>query len=109
VSCLLKLSSRKDPYTETALIALADSLSMVELLREFVEFPAVHQYCNAVVRLVTKGGGQTRTKRTKIRMNLGKETVNKNRVKVVYSKAVDERMAFKSLVSQNHKQLWQNC
>jgi hypothetical protein len=42
-----------------------------------------------MVMLGIKGGGQTRTKHTRVKMNLGKEMVNKNRVKVVYSKAVD--------------------
>jgi hypothetical protein len=47
-----------------------DNLGMIELFQEFVEFvlgkkveaPLVYQDCNAVVSLVTRGGGQTRTK-----------------------------------------------
>jgi hypothetical protein len=56
--------------TEAELIGLTDNLGMIELFQEFVEFvlgkkveaPLVYQDCNAVVSLVTRGGGQTRTK-----------------------------------------------
>jgi hypothetical protein len=52
--------------TEAELIALTDNLGMIELFREFLEFvtqkvvpaPVVYQDCNAVVILVTKGGGK---------------------------------------------------
>jgi hypothetical protein len=61
-----------------------DNLGMIELFQEFVEFvlgkkveaPLVYQDYNAVVSLVTKGGGQTRTKHLRARMNLGKEMVD---------------------------------
>jgi hypothetical protein len=49
----------------------------------------VYQDCNTVVTLVTKGGGQTRTKHLHARMNLGKEMVDEGRVKVVYARAKD--------------------
>jgi len=79
------------------LIALTDNLGMVELFREFVEFvtqepvptPVVYQDCNTVVTLVTKGGGQTRTKHLCARMHLGKEMVDEGRVKVIYKRAED--------------------
>jgi hypothetical protein len=34
----------------------------------------IYQDCNAVVLLVTKGGGQTLTKHLRARINLGKES-----------------------------------
>jgi hypothetical protein len=82
---------------EAELIALMDYLGMVELFREFVEFvtqesvptPVVYQDCNAVVTLVTKGGSQTRTKHLRARMHLGKEMVDKGKVKVIYKRAGD--------------------
>lgn len=49
----------------------------------------VYQGCNAVVTLVTKGGGQTMTKHLQARMNLGKEMVDEGRFKVIYAKAKD--------------------
>ncbi len=51
--------------------------------------PIVYQDCSAVVTLVTKGGGVTRTKHLCARMNLGKEMVDQNRVHVVYVKAAE--------------------
>jgi hypothetical protein len=55
---------------EAELIALTDNLGFVELFQEFVELltvskqkPAtIYQDCSAVVTLVRKGGGSTRTK-----------------------------------------------
>jgi len=72
-----------------------DNLGLVELFKEFLEFvtqgpvliPVVYQDCNAVVTLVTKGGGQTRTKHLRARMHLGKEMVDEGRIKVIYAKA----------------------
>jgi hypothetical protein len=97
---LAYVSSRKQKCvskspTEAELIALTDNLGMVELFREFDEFvtqepvptPVVYQDCNAVVTLVTKGGGQTRTKHLRARMHLGKEMVDEGRVKVIYKRA----------------------
>jgi hypothetical protein len=83
--------------TEAELIGLTDNLGMIELFQEFVEFvlgkkveaPLVYQDCNAVVSLVTKGGGQTRTKHLRARMNLGKEMVHEGRVVIKYLKGED--------------------
>ncbi len=76
--------------TEAELIGLMDNLGLIELFHEFTEFvtmkkinpPTIYQDCNAVVSLVTKGGGQTRTKHLRARMNLGKEMVDERRVVV---------------------------
>jgi ribosomal protein L7Ae-like RNA K-turn-binding protein len=70
---LVYVSSKKQKCmskspTETELIGLTDNLGLIELFHEFVEFvtmkrvnsPTIYQDCNAVVSLVTKGGGQTR-------------------------------------------------
>jgi hypothetical protein len=81
--------------TEAELIALTDNLGLVELFREFLEFvtqsvvpaPLVYQDCSAVVLLVTKGGGKTRTKHLRARMNLAKEMVDEGRVQVEHVKA----------------------
>jgi len=94
------MSSRKqkcmsESPMEAELIALMDNLGLVELFREFLEFvtqgpvpiPVVYQDCNAVVTLVTKGGGQTRTKHLRARMHLGKEMVYEERIKVIYVKS----------------------
>jgi hypothetical protein len=77
---------------EAELIGLSDNLGLVELFKEFVEFligrdidvPIVYQDCKAVISLVTIGGGVTRTKHLRARMNLGKEMVDEKRVKVEY-------------------------
>jgi hypothetical protein len=74
--------------TEAELIALSDNLGLVELFKEFLEFitqskipaPVVYQDCSAVVSLVTQGGGKTRTKHLRARMNLAKEMVDGGRV-----------------------------
>jgi hypothetical protein len=76
--------------TEAELIGLTDNLGLIELFHKFLEFltmkkidlPTIYQDCNAVVSLVTKGRGQTRTKHLRARMNLGKEMVDENRAKV---------------------------
>jgi hypothetical protein len=49
--------------------------------------PIVYQDCKAVISLVTIGGGVTRTKHLRARMNLGKEMVEEKRVKGEYVKA----------------------
>ncbi len=80
---------------EAELIALTDNLGLIELFREFLEFvtqssvpmPTIYQDCSAVVSLVTKGGGKTRTKHLRARMNLAKEMVDKARAEVVHVKA----------------------
>ncbi len=52
-----------------------------------VQIPVIYQDCSVVVTLVTKGGGITRTKHLRVRMNLGKEMIEKNRASVEYMKA----------------------
>jgi len=97
---LLYVSSKKQKCmskspTEAELIGLTNNLGFIELFQEFVEFltgkkanvPIIYQDCSAVVTLVTKGGGITRTKHLRARMNLGKEMVDQGRVHVVYIKA----------------------
>jgi hypothetical protein len=72
-------------------------LGLVELFQEFVEFitrkkvstPVVFQDCNAVVSLVTLGGGKLRTKHLRARMHLGKEMVDEKRVLVLYKAEKD--------------------
>jgi hypothetical protein len=96
---LAYVSSRKQKCiskspTEAELIALTDNVGLVELFKEFVEFltmqkietPIIYEDCNAVVSLVTLGGGVTRTKHLRARMHLGKEMVDEKRLKVVYKK-----------------------
>jgi hypothetical protein len=77
------------------LVPQTDNLGLVELFQEFVNFlvmenvqmPVVYQYCNAVVSLVTIGGGVTRIKHLRVRMNLGKEMVDEGKIKVTYKSA----------------------
>jgi hypothetical protein len=69
-----------------------DNLGLIELFHEFTEFvmgakvekPTIYQDCTAVISLVTKGGGFTRTKHLHARMNLGRELVDEKRGIVVY-------------------------
>jgi hypothetical protein len=92
---LVYVSSKKQKCmskspTEAELIGLTDNVGLIELFHEFLEFltmrrvdpPTIYQDCNAVVSLVTKGGGQTRTKHLRARMNLGKEMVDQGRAEV---------------------------
>jgi len=80
--------------TEAELIALTDNVGLAELFREFVEFltmkeiavPIIYEDCNAVVSLVTIGGGVTRTKHLRARMFLGKEMVDEGRLRVIYKR-----------------------
>jgi hypothetical protein len=84
---------RKSPM-EAELVALTDNLGFVEIFQDFVNFLVmkkvqipvqiniVYQDCNAVVSLVTRGGGVTRTKHLRVRMNLGKEMVDEGKIKV---------------------------
>jgi len=75
-------------------------MGLVELFKEFVEFltmrnietPIVYEDCNAVVSLVTLGGGVTRTKHLRARIHHGMEMVDEKRLKVVYKK-VDDMLA----------------
>jgi len=99
---LVYVSSKKQKCiskspTEAKLIGLTDNLGLIELFHEFVEVVTmkkvkpltIYQDCNAVVMLVTKGGGQTRTKHLRARMNLGKEMVDEKRVIVKYIRNED--------------------
>jgi hypothetical protein len=96
---LAYVSSRKQKCmskspTEAELIALTDNVGLAELFREFVEFltmkeiavPIIYEDCNAVVSLVTVGGGVTRTKHLRARMFLGKEMVDEGRLRVIYKR-----------------------
>jgi hypothetical protein len=47
----------------------------------------VYQDCNAVVMLVTIGGGKLGTKHLRARMHLGKEMVDEGRIQVVNKEA----------------------
>jgi hypothetical protein len=81
--------------TEAELIALTDTVGLVELFQEFVEFvtkqkigvPIAYQDCKAVVSLVTIGGGKLRTKHLQARMHLDKEKVDEGHLKVIYKEA----------------------
>ncbi len=99
---LVYISSKKQKcmsksLIEAELIGLMDNLGLVELFHEFMEFatmkevnpPTIYQDCNAVVSLVTNGGGQTQTKHLRARMNLGKEMVDEKRVIVKYIRGED--------------------
>jgi len=92
---LVNVSSKKQKCmskspTKAELIRLMDNLGLIKLFHEFLGFLmmkkidplTIYQDCNAVVSLVTKGGGQTRTKHLQARMNLGKEKVDENRAEV---------------------------
>jgi hypothetical protein len=99
---LVYVSSKKQKCmskspTEAELIGLTDNLGLIELFQEFVEFvtmkrvnpPTIYQDCNAVGSLVTKGGGQTRTKHLRARMNLDREMVSEKRVVVKHISGED--------------------
>jgi len=83
--------------TEAELIALTDNVGLVELFKEFVEFLVmkkipvliVYKDCNAVVSLVTLGGGVTRTKHLRAMMHLGKEMIDEGGIRVIYKKGED--------------------
>mmetsp|Transcript_9001 Transcript_9001/g.13045 ORF Transcript_9001/g.13045 Transcript_9001/m.13045 type:complete len:209 (-) Transcript_9001:1-627(-) len=78
--------------TEAELVGLTDNLGLVELFHEFISFlfgkpipiPIVYQDCTSVISLVTRGGGITRTKHMRARVNLGKECFDEKRAVVVY-------------------------
>ncbi len=44
----------------------------------------MYQDCTSVIDLVTKGGGVVRTKHIRARMNVGREAILEERIKVVY-------------------------
>jgi hypothetical protein len=78
--------------TESELVALTDNVGFVELFEEFLSIllnidertPIVYQDCTSVIDLVTKGGGIVRTKHLRARMNVGREAILQERIKVVY-------------------------
>jgi hypothetical protein len=78
--------------TESELDALTDNISFVELFAEFFAFivnedikaPTIYQDSTSVISLITKGGGVMRTKHLRMRMNLGKEAPEMNRIIVKY-------------------------
>jgi len=79
--------------TEAELVGLLDNLANVEVFAEFLEFvlnqkldlPTVYQDNTLVIMLVTSGGGITRMKHLRARMNLVKEAVMDHKtVKVAY-------------------------
>lgn len=91
------VSSRKQKCiakspTEAELVGLTDNLGLVELFHEFLSFlyghpiplPIVYQDSTSVISLVTRGGGITRTKHMRARVNLGKECFDENRAIVRY-------------------------
>ncbi len=55
-------------------------------LMKTIAVPVVYENWNAVVALVTVGGGLTRTKHLRARMFLGKEMVEEGRLRVVCKK-----------------------
>jgi hypothetical protein len=67
-------------------------LGLVELFHEFVSFlfgqpiplPIIYQDSTSVISLVTRGGGVTRTKHMRARVNLGKECFDEKRATVQY-------------------------
>ena len=67
--------------TEAELVGLTDNIGLVELFHEFISFlfgkpiptPIIYQDSTSVISLVTRGGGITRTKHMRARVNLGKE------------------------------------
>jgi len=91
------ISSRKQKCiakspTEAELVGLTDNIGLVELFHEFISFlfgkpiptPIIYQDSTSVISLVTRGGGITRTKHMRARVNLGKECFDEKRAIVVY-------------------------
>jgi hypothetical protein len=74
--------------TEAELTGLMNNLG---LLVKKMKVPMVYQNCNAVVTLVTKGGGQMYTQHLQARMNPGKEMVDQVRImlKVIKGEEMD--------------------
>ena len=73
--------------TESELVAYSDKFCLVKLSHEFVCFlmdkrvalPIVYQDSISVISLVMRGGGVTRTKHLRARMNLVKESLELRR------------------------------
>jgi hypothetical protein len=78
--------------TEAELVALSDDVGFIELFAEFVAFvtnseqmkPLIYQDSISVITMVTEGGGVTRTKTMRTRMNLVLEVVKEDRIEVKY-------------------------
>ncbi len=78
--------------TESELVAVTDNIGFMELFEEFLSFllnikertPIIYQSCTLVIDLVTKGGGVVRMKHLRARMNVGREAILEERIKVVY-------------------------
>lgn len=94
---VIYISSRKQKCiakspTEAELVGLTDNLGLVELFHEFLSFlfgkpiptPIIYQDSTSVISLVTRGGGITRTKHMRARVNLGKECFDERRAIVTY-------------------------
>eukprot|EP00590_Aulacoseira_subarctica_P007934 CAMPEP_0172427188 /NCGR_PEP_ID=MMETSP1064-20121228/40977_1 /TAXON_ID=202472 /ORGANISM="Aulacoseira subarctica , Strain CCAP 1002/5" /LENGTH=176 /DNA_ID=CAMNT_0013171267 /DNA_START=105 /DNA_END=635 /DNA_ORIENTATION=- len=94
---VIYISSRKQKCiakspTEAELVGLTDNLGLVELFHEFISFlfgeqiplPIIYQDSTSVISLVTRGGGVTRTKHMRARVNLGKECFDEKRALVKY-------------------------
>jgi hypothetical protein len=94
---VIYISSRKQKCiakspTEAELVGLTDNLGLVELFHEFLSFlfgkpiptPIIYQDSTSVISLVTRGGGITRTKHMRARVNLGKECFDEKRAIVTY-------------------------
>jgi hypothetical protein len=99
---VIYISSRKQKCiakspTEAELVGLTDNLGLVELFHEFISFlfgkpiptPIIYQDSTSVISLVTRGGGITRTKHMRARVNLGKECFDEKRAIVVYLNTKD--------------------
>jgi len=78
--------------TESELVALTDNIGFVELFAEFLGFitntdvtiPIIYQDSTSVISLVKEGGGLTRTKHLRVRMELCKEALKEKRIEVIY-------------------------
>jgi hypothetical protein len=78
--------------TDSELVALSDNISFIELFAEFFAFitntkfvsPMIYQDCTAVISLVTECGGVVRTKHLRVRMELCKEALKEQRIRVSY-------------------------
>jgi hypothetical protein len=94
---VIYISSRKQKCiakspTEAELVGLTDNLGLIELFHEFLSFlfgqilplPIIYQDSTSVISLVTRGGGVTRTKHMRARVNLGKECFDEKRALVEY-------------------------
>jgi hypothetical protein len=78
--------------TEAELVALLDNVGFAEIFVEFVAFvmnseqmkPLIFQDSTSVITMVTEGGGVTRTKMMRMRMNLVLEAVKEDRIEIRY-------------------------